>query len=237
MAGEGERRCLADESLCLELATTGGDTDIAGSLIITSPALGNGDTASLPYASDDGQALSLWPHLVAVPQGGEDAGADRRQYLVGIVTEERAMYSGGGASGSRLHLLRLTQTPGSASLGDEVLDVVWDSSMMIRACFSEQDMKDRREACHDEYSFTGRLAAGPADGAELPALIYSAVATAYPRTARRSTDNSSLRLKAGDLVRETDPQCSYERTLHYNPATSHYEMDRAAPDCSDYTAP
>ena len=68
-------------------------------------------------------------------------------------------------------------------------------------------------------------------------LTYRSVATAYPRTSRRSQDNSELRLQAADLVRETDPRCSYERTLRYNPATSRYEMDRPAPDCSDYTTP
>jgi hypothetical protein len=81
------------------------------------------------------------------------------------------------------------------------------------------------------------LSAGPIEAGELPVLAYGAVATAYPRGARRSGDNSGLRLKAGDLVHEKDPECSYDRTLRYNPATSRYEMDRPAPECSDYTTP
>ena len=108
---------------------------------------------------------------------------------------------------------------------------------MIRACFSEQSVKDRREACHDDYNFTATLSGAPDGTSELPALTYRSVATAYPRTARRSADNGGLRLKAADLVHEKDPLCSYERTLRYNPATSRYEMDRPAPDCSDYTTP
>lgn len=234
VAGEGDRQCLPDKSLCLDLpaaAETG-----EGGLVFTAPATGQAQDLSLPYSRDDGQTLSLWPHLIAVPPP-EDAPAGVRQYLMGVVVSQGTMYSGGGGSGGRLHLLRLDTTPDSTRLGDEVLDVVWDSSLLIRACFSETDMKDRREACHDEYSFSGTLSGAPADGAELPALTYRSTATAYPRTARRSADNSGLRLKAADLVHEKDPLCSYERTLRYNPATSRYEMDRPAPDCSDYTTP
>lgn len=234
VAGEGDRKCLPDKSLCLDVPDSAEAGD--GGLVLTVPNKGDADDLALPYSRDDGQTLSLWPHLIAVksPDGAE---ADARQYLMGVIVGTSAMYSGGGGNGGRLHLLRLDTTSSNTRLGDEVLDVVWDSSLMIRACFSERDMKDRREACHDEYSFTGALAAGPAEAGELPALTYRTVATAYPRTSRRSQDNSGLRLKASDLVQEKDPLCSYERTLRYNPATSRYEMDRPAPDCSDYTTP
>lgn len=233
VAGEGDRKCLPDKSLCLDVpGTDAGDS----SLVLSAPDNGEGDDLSLPFARGDGQTLNLWPNLIAVPSP-EGAAPDSRQYLMGVLVSATAMYSGGGGNGSRLHLLRLDTTPSNTRLGDEVLDVVWDSSLMIRACFSEQDMKDRREACHDDYNFTGALSAGPAEAGELPALTYRAVATAYPRTSRRSQDNSGQRLKAADLVHEKDPECSYERTLRYNPATSRYEMDRPAPDCSDYTTP
>lgn len=234
VAGEGERKCLPDKSLCLDVP--GSAEASGGGLVLTAPAKGEADDLALPFSRDDGQSLSLWPHLIAVPSpGGAETGS--RQYLMGIVVGTSTMYSGGGGNGSRLHLLRLDTLPSNTRLGDEVLDVVWDSSLMIRACFSEKDMKDRREACHDESSFTGSLAAGPAEPGELPALTYRSVATAYPKGSRRSGDNSGLRLKASDLVHEKDPECSYERTLRYNPATSRYEMDRPAPECSDYTTP
>ena len=234
VAGEGERRCLPDKSLCLDVPGSAEAGD--GGLVLTAPQTGQADDLALPYGRDDGQTLSLWPHLIAVAPS-EGAAADSRQYLMGVIVGTSTMYSGGGGNGSRLHLFRLDTTPSNTRLGDQVLDVVWDSSLMIRACFSEQDMKDRREACHDEYSFTGTLAAGPAEASELPALTYRSVATSYPRTSRRSQDNSNLRLKAADLVHAKDPECSYERTLRFNPATSRYEMDRPAPDCSDYTTP
>ncbi|OWQ92401.1 hypothetical protein [Sphingopyxis witflariensis] len=230
VAGEGERKCLPDKSLCLDVP---GGSD--GGLVLTAPNAGESEDLALPY-SRDGQTLNLWPYLIAVPSPDAMA-SDSRQYLMGIVVSTSAMYSGGGGNGSRLHLLRLDTTPSNTQLGDEVLDVVWDSSLMIRACFSEQEMKDRREACHDDYNFTGALLAGPVEVGELPVLTYRAVATAFPRTARRSSDNSKLRLKAADLVHAKDSACSYERTLRYNPATSRYEMDRPAPDCSDYTTP
>lgn len=233
VAGEGDRKCLPDKSLCLDVPGSDGAND--GGLVLTAPDTGEAEDLALPY-SRDGQTLNLWPYLIAVPSP-EGMASDARQYLMGIVASTSTMYSGGGGNGSRLHLLHLDTTPSNTRLGDEVLDVVWDSSLMIRACFSEQAMTDRREACHDEYNFTGALSAGPVEAGELPVLTYRAVATAFPRTARRSADNGNLRLKAADLVHAKDPACSYERTLRYNPATSRYEMDRPAPDCSDYTTP
>lgn len=237
VADEAGRQCLPDRSLCLELPRDEASGE-AGGLLLSAPATGGADDSAfaLPYSEGDGQTLALWPHLIAVPPHTE-AAPDAHQYLMGVVVGTSTMYSGGGGNGSRLHLLRLDTTPTSTRLGDEVLDVVWDSSLMIRACFSEADMQDRHEACHDEYGFKASLAGAPADGAELPALTYRAAASTYPRGVRRSADNGALKLQKADLVRAPDPECSYERGLHYNPATSRYEMDRPAPDCSDYTTP
>src|SRR3546814_7438237 len=41
-------------------------------------------------------------------------------------------------------------------------------SLMIRACFSEEDMKDRLEACHDEYDFGATLAVASMGGGAFP---------------------------------------------------------------------
>lgn len=237
VADEAGRQCLPDRSLCLALPQDA-ESGEAGDLRLSAPGTESAADGSfaLPYAGDDGQSLALWPHLIAVPPHAE-ATPGTRQYLMGVIVGTSTMYSGGGGNGGRLHLLRLDTTPTSTRLGDEVLDVVWDSSLMIRACFSEADMKDRREACHDEYGFTATLTAAPSDGAELPALTYRPAASTYPRGVRRSADNGGLKLAPADLVRAPDPECSYERVLHYNPATARYEMDRPAPDCSDYTTP
>ncbi len=233
--GDGEAQCLPDRSLCLELS--GGGDEATRDLLVSSPASGDAAKTSVALPQGlDAQSLSLWPKLVPVERLGENGTRLSSEYLVGVIAEERAMYSGGGGSGGRLHLLQLGMGPHATGLR-EVFDVVWDSSLLIRACFSEQDMKDRLGACHDEYSFKATLAGAPNDGGELPALTYRSFATAYPQTSRRTEDNSGYKLKKSDLAQWSDPECSYTRTLHYNPATSRYEMDRAAPDCSVYTTP
>lgn len=236
VAGEGDAQCLPDRSLCLDMP--GGDDGSPRQLLIFSPASGDAAKAalSLPYGAD-GQALNLWPNLIPVPRTSEDGTPLPPEYLVGVIEEVRTMYSGGGGSGGRLHLLRLGTAPDAIGFDDEVLDVVWDSSLLIRACFSEKDMEDRLGACHDDYGFKATLTAAPNDGGELPSLTYRSVATAFPQTSRRTEDNSGHKLKKSDLAQWSDPECSYTRTLHYNPATSRYEMDRAAPDCSSYTTP
>ncbi|MDO9370898.1 MAG: hypothetical protein Q7T68_20225 [Sphingopyxis sp.] len=238
VASESGQYCLPGRELCLELSGDPDSGEIPANLIVSFPASGDAEKTSLPLPAFSGevQGLSLWPHLVSVrtDKSGRHEGLE---FLVGVIGEERAMYSGGGGSGGRLHLMRFGMGPHGMGLGDPVLDVVWDSSLMIRACFSEQDMKDRLEACHDDYSFKANLTASPDDKGAFPSLTYSSIATAYPRTSRRSEDNSAGKLKKSDLTHWRDPECSYTRLLHYNDATARYEMDRAAPDCSDYTTP
>ena len=228
---DGERQCLPDRSLCLEIPVIEEGGGNAAALIVTSPVEGTSTNVTLP-AFHESEKQELWPNLIAA-KGGDG----KPRYLVGVLGRVNTMYSGGGGSGSRLHLYEFGAAPGATGFGAEVLDIVWDSSLMIRACFSEQDMKDRLEACHDEYDFAATLSAAADDGGWWPALTYRAAATAFPRTSRRSEDNSAMKLKRADLVRAPDPLCSYDRVLHYNPATSRYEMDRPAPDCTDYTTP
>ncbi len=239
VAGEGKQHCLPDRRLCFELAAAEGGGDLPGNLLVSSPSSGDAEkiTLSLPAGFGDGRTLELWPKLIPVPRASDDGARTGVEYLVGVIVKESTMYSGGGGSGGRLHLLRFGMAPHATALGGEVLDIVWDSSLSIRACFSEQDMKDRRGVCHDEYEFTGSLTAAANDGGELPSLTYRSVATAYPQTSRRSEDNSGQKLKASDLNPWRDTECSYVRVLRYNPATSRYEMDRPAPDCSSYTTP
>src|SRR3546814_878124 len=140
---------------------------------------------SSDVCSSDLETVNLWPHLIA---GAQDSGAPR--YLVGILTGQSSMYSGGGGSASQLHLLELDGAPAAPALGGEVLVVPWEASLMIRACFSEEDMKDRLEACHDEYDFGATLAVASMGGGAFPTLSYRVVATAFPRTSRRSYRHS-----------------------------------------------
>ncbi|MBO9694840.1 MAG: hypothetical protein J7499_01450 [Sphingopyxis sp.] len=230
---ERGRQCLPDKSLCLQLSAAE-DNAVGGLLAIYASENAADAEQPLPPLAD-GDAPELWPTLISVRSLPGDAPGTRR-YLAGILGRQSTMYSGGGGSAARLHLYEFV-TGANPALGAELLDLAWDGSLMIRACFSEKDMKDRLEACHDEYDFTSTLSAAPADGTKLPALTYRAVATTFPRTSRRSEDNSAAKLKRADLVRAEDPACTYERTLHYNAATARYEMDRPLPDCSDYTTP
>jgi hypothetical protein len=239
VAGEDGQHCLADRQICFALPAASDSGELPADLMISFPASGDpgSEPLPLPALSGEAQELRLWPHLIGVPRGDRGGPDQGLEYMVGIIAEQRAMYSGGGGSGQRLHLLRFGMAPHAVGFGGEVLDVPWDSSLMIRACFSEQDMKDRLEACHDEYDYKASLSAAADDGGELPALTYRSVATAYPRTSRRSEDNSAKPLKKGDLTHWQDDICSYERLLRFNPATARYEMDRPVPDCSDYTTP
>lgn len=187
----------------------------------------------------DGAEISVWDRAIRL-RNPATASGDARVYLIGIIRLRRVGYSGGGAGAERLHLFPLTIAGGDAALGPEIVSLPWASSAMIRACFDERDAQHRRGACHDQYEFTPTLAlAGgePANGA-WPDLTYATTATAYPRTARQDRDSADQPpLTQADLTLWRDPECSYTRTLRHNPATERYEMDRPAPDCSDYTVP
>jgi hypothetical protein len=239
IAREGGQHCLPDGQICFELSDNADAGEGPVHLLLTFPGSGDTDKTPLPLPAfaDEPQSLRLWPHVVSVRSGDEGDGQQGLEMLVGVLGEQRAMYSGGGGTGRRLHLLRFGVAPHAIGLGGEVLDVDWDSALMIRACFSEQDAKERLDACHDEYEYKAMLKPGPDDGSELPTLTYRSVATAFPQTSRRSEDNSQQNLKPSDLADWKDPECSYERVLRYNGATGRYEMDRPAPDCSSYTVP
>jgi len=239
VAKDDGTHCLPDGQICFALPSVADADGLPTDLVVSFPGSGDHEKTviPLPAIAGEAQALQLWPHAVWVRGGDQADGREGLEMLVGVIGEQRAMYSGGGGSGSRLHLLRFGMAPHAIALGGEVLDVVWNSSLMIRACFSEQDAKDRLDACHDEYEYKAVLKPGPDDGGELPSLTYRSFATAYPQTSRRSEDNSGQKLKLGDLAHWKDAECSYERVLRHNPATGRYEMDRPAPDCSVYTEP
>ncbi len=63
VAGEGERKCLPDKSLCLDVPGDASD----GGLVLTAPQTGETDDLALPFGRDGHQTLNLWPHLIALP--------------------------------------------------------------------------------------------------------------------------------------------------------------------------
>ncbi|KQO19668.1 hypothetical protein [Acidovorax sp. Leaf78] len=189
---------------------------------------GQGDPAHMLYRiaglpSADAYAR-LWPKLIRFKGG----------LLVGVQMEERAMYSGGGASATTLHLIAFVpdQSP------FEVLRVPQSSSATIRACFSERHMKQRAGACHDEYNFDATLVLTQASAAGWPVLRYRSKATSFPGHVSRSKDSLAARpLRQRDLVTVTDPRCSYQRLFRFTPQARAYVPDTPAPDCTDYTVP
>jgi hypothetical protein len=236
--------CSAETGLCLTILNGDEDASSAPQLEFSGPNPDGGadqsTTLPLPLDPEFRQSLSLWPHVIRLPGDPEDAEGNQSM-LVGILVNQSTMYSGGGGSAQRLHLIRLRFGVGTPRLDDgELLSVPWSASLIIRACFAEEDSDLRQGACHDEYRYNADLilARSARQKGELPELVYRTEATAFPKPARRDQDSNTLPpLRESDLNTLRDPECSYTRRLDYNPATERYEMDRPAPDCSSYTVP
>lgn len=234
-AGLG-RGCALDK-LCVELTPSQSDcegeacaSDVADGLDWSLKLSGGQrDPVLTTYrltglSSDDNATPQLWSQLVRF-EGG---------ILAGVETREHAMYSGGGASSTTLHLIAFLhgQPP------FEVLSVPQSASVMIRACFSERDMKKRAGACHDEYTFDATITLTGASAAGMPGLRYRSEATSFPGPVSRSKDSLAGRsLRKRDIVTVTDPQCSYQRLYRFVPKTRTYIPDTPPPECSDYTVP
>lgn len=235
----GTRLCLPDRAVCFGLSEP--QSGVVRELVVYRGDAGAPDRRlPIPYGADNDESLTLLPMVVNFAWDLENSPASQA-ILIGVLSRRSTIYSGGGGESQRLHLRQISWGQGLPFMDQgEVLSLPWHTSLMIRACFSEADTDRRRGACHDEYSYAATLTLAPDDdrSSEWPALLYTTQATAYPQTARRSEDSSDTRaLRTSDLSHWRDPECSYTRTLRYNPATERYEMDRPAPDCTDYTVP
>lgn len=181
-------------------------------------------TLSLPDEED--VRYTLWPEMVRLADNGA---------LLGVVATRSTMYSGGGATASTLTLYRLD------SNGDDLTSVGTlpeGGSVMIRACFSEKDMKHRAGACHDEYEFATTLTIDPSVTSGPPRLLFTSQARSFPGHVSRNDDSlAKPPLRRKDAVWWTDPVCSYRRVWTLDPATHAYKPDRSEPDCSDYLEP
>lgn len=220
--------CDAEEHWCAQVRRDGEGGDWRLEVHEGSPVNDAGfEPRRLALAGSDRLEFALWPHLVR-----EAGGA----VLVGVIATGRAWMSGGGARVSRLSLVRAA--PGAAALR-EVMEVPFGSSAMIRACFSEQDMLLRAEACHDEYKFAGDLMLDPAATAGPPRFVLASRARTFPGRAFRLTDQQAAdreqrQWARSELVWADDPQCSYRRTLAFDPAAGLYVPDAPLPDCGEY---
>ena len=240
MVMEDGRACLPYADVCVAVVadTTDGAKAYRVALSTRDTPADKAKSEPLRCRVGEDERPEIWPYTLPIPATGSAGDDQIKLYFVGVLLKRSVGYSGGGAEVSRLCLTTLGVGHITA-LGPEMLNLPWRSSLLIRACFDDADRKKRLGACHDEYDYGASLtlASDGDGGSELPALIYRSQATAYPQTARRWEDSSALPpLKSSDLSRWRDPECSYSRTLRFNPATERYEMDRPAPDCQAYTA-
>jgi hypothetical protein len=142
------------------------------------------------------------------------------------------MYSGGGESSQNLHLFETVQSENAMTR--LILVVPIYGYKMIRACFSENDMRLRRGACHDEYTFNAELRLAGQSQNGRPIFAYQSYASDFPKGASLNNDNSGIRLKKSDIVKATNPKCTIRRTFIYKVTDKFYRPTQEFPDCSDY---
>jgi hypothetical protein len=187
------------------------------------------DVARLPLPSDEDDRVESapWTSIVRVMLPGQP-----EFVLVGVVRTQREMYSGGGGSLSQLALFEIrAETTGQPQ---PAFEAPLASSFMIRACFSREDERARRGACHDEYRYGATLIAPPQRPHEAR-LIYRSRADSFPGRRSRLQDSSrEAPLRKADLIRAVDRTCSFERALTRNPATGAFAWSAPRPPCSDY---
>jgi hypothetical protein len=201
------RWCTADNAWCIDNAEPGARA-------------WNGETR-IPLGPLSG--LDVWPNIIRNSDGS---------VVVGFIRRENQMFSGGGAETSELLLYSIAN--GAAQ---EAGVLPYSGAVSIRACFNEEDTRNRRDACHDEYDFATRIslnegvASGPAQ------ILLETAATTFPGPVSRNEDSTERApLQASDLVRWVDAACSYRRT-YIRGADGRYAPNEPLPDCSQYLEP
>lgn len=191
-----------------------------------------------PKSSDDDvvswRKTGIWPQWVHDP---DNSGA----FLMGIVTTTSVGYSGGGASVAMLSLIRVDPQSGMPPKLDMVATLPWEASKMIRACFSEQDVIDRNQLCHDTYDFTAEIT--PVTDAlagqnKMPSLHYVAGASKFPPNANLATDSNSRPVVGEQTMAQTpDPACQIDEISRFNINAQAYDIDLPLKGCDAYLIP
>jgi hypothetical protein len=203
----GSRWCTADGAWCVE-STEAGASSVHGA---TTLALGP------PVGSD------VWPNIIRNADGS---------VVVGFIRRENQMFSGGGAETSELLLYSIAN--GAAQ---EAGALPYSGAASIRACFSEEHTRNRRDACHDEYDFTTRISLNEGAARGPAQILLETAATTFPGRVSRDEDSTERApLQASDLARWVDATCSYRRT-YIRGADGRYAPDEPLPDCSQYLEP
>nr|WP_312392598.1 hypothetical protein [Stenotrophomonas geniculata] len=236
--------CTRDGNWCVRVQPVAEEGDRPTVLEVLEKGPGQGKPHTYHVSIDVSQEseLSLWPWIVRLAPGvGSDETVTdpqqrtRQNVLVGGIVTFSTMYSGGGADASSLQLARVRHLQDDIQVDDDVLTLPWRGNAMIRACFSEQDSKQRAGACHDEYGFSAKLVLDTA-AEGMPVLRYQTVATRFPAGVSRFEDSLAKGpLRKKDLRTEQDPACTYTRLFHFRGGMFH--PDQALPDCAGYTEP
>ena len=187
------------------------------------------ERARLPLENDEDLRIesSPWQTIVRSRQNGRP-----EQVLVGIKRRQSESYSGGGGSLTELQLFSIGASRNAATAG---VSAPLESSFMIRACFTPEDEKSRRGACHDEYHFAGELNLAKSRRSGEVSLLFKGRAETYPGR-RNRMDDSSMEppLRKSDLVWALDADCTFQRYIRWSPSTGALTWSRPLPSCESF---
>lgn len=205
------RWCTGDGVWCVAIAR--------GEAVIS-----RGDQTFAPLTV--GANAEVWPHIIRI--GRNDGGA-----IVGLAARQEQTYSGGG--GTSRDVLLFEAVPGQTDVV-QATGFPWTGDISIRACFGEDDVAARREACSDEYSFIGTLTLDTSVASGPPRLVLTTEATTFPGRRSRDADSTTAPpLQEADLVRWRDETCSFRRVASRQ--GDGYVWDAVFPPCTDYLEP
>ncbi|WP_139834723.1 hypothetical protein [Thalassospira sp. MCCC 1A03138] len=227
-AADGEKFCTNDLQWCAGIGNDGLNDPVLtvqnDGKIIAQHGILNIQGDHDPVGGTD---FAIWPNIIR----GQDGNV-----LLGVQSSLQTGYSGGGASATALRLFHIDR--GNPDASGFVLSVPVEGSKMIRACFDEDDLVKRREACHDEYAFSGSVSLNGKESGLLPDISYRTEASTYPGRVSLFEDSTEKpTLGEEDLVWVRDETCSYSRVFVFDAAAERYRPDKKLPDCSSYTVP
>jgi hypothetical protein len=218
--------CTVDRHWCARIRPAEGPDEIDAwylDVFEGAPADPSGSGRSHALSNLDDATPSIQPGAFVTADGA---------LIVRVQRDRRTMFSGGWASAS---FVELVQAPSGDGAVEGLLLVPARGGIGIRACFDEEDMRNRREACHDEYQFDGTLTLDPAVRAGPPRFLVETRARSYPGRRSRSEDSTQAPpLRPSDLVWADDPVCSYRRVFTADPGSGRYAPDAPLPPCDDY---
>lgn len=226
LKGEGDiyTNCIMKRDFCLQLKKQ--ENDNAPNLLIK-----NGKN----YDPIDGLSLAPIDDYTKFFFDDKIIDLGNSKFLISIIEHNSTMYSGGGASVDTLHLFELSKVGTNWKLSKELLNIPYRGSKMIRACFSEQDMKNRHGACHDEYDYVAAITIAKGSNNGFPNLTYKAVSTDYPAGVSLDKDNTG-KIKKSDLYRQKNMGCTFTRMITFDKISKQYKLNKPIPNCDDYLA-